>query len=106
MQLTDVLSGSQLLFIFFNFILSERVYFKNMETRTFKEKMFVWWKEKLFCWTGLFLHNLCLTQSCESKIIGEMLESSLKNKSWSHLLEEIFQPPDSKSLRLRHAGFE
>ena len=35
-----------------------------------------------------------------------MLESSLKNKSQNHLLEEIFQPPDSKSLRLRCAVFE
>ena len=36
-----------------------------------------------------------------------MLESSFKKKtSQSHLLEEIFQPPDSKSLRLRHAVFE
>ena len=35
-----------------------------------------------------------------------MLESSLKNKSQHHLSEEIFQPPDSKSLRLRCAAFE
>ena len=33
---------------------------------------------------------------CEWKIIDEMLESSLKNKSQSHLLEEIFQPPNSQ----------
>ena len=35
-----------------------------------------------------------------------MLESSLKNKSRGHLLEEIFRHPDSKSLRLRSAAFE
>ena len=35
-----------------------------------------------------------------------MLESSLKNKLGSHFLKEIFQLPDSKSLRLRSAAFE
>ena len=35
-----------------------------------------------------------------------MLETSLKMKSQNHLLEEIFWPPDSKSLRLRRAAFE
>ena len=30
----------------------------------------------------------------------------LKNKSWSHFLEEIFRPADSKSLKLRSAAFE
>ena len=39
------------------------------------------------------------------KIIGKSLECSLK-KSQSHLLEEIFQPWDSKRSRLRHAAFE
>ena len=72
----------------------------------FKEKTSVSWKVKLFCLPGLFLFNLWSYRGCEWKIIGEMLESSLKNKSRSHLLEEIFQPPDSKSLRLRSAAFE
>ena len=44
-------------------------------------------------------------RGCEWKVIGEMLESSLKNKSQSHFLE-IFWPADSKSLRLRSAAFE
>ena len=35
-----------------------------------------------------------------------MLETSIKNKSQSHFLEEIFWPADSKSLRLRSAAFE
>ena len=35
-----------------------------------------------------------------------MLESSLKNKSRSHFLEEILLPADSKSLRLRRAALE
>ena len=35
-----------------------------------------------------------------------MLESSLKNKSRSHFLEEILPPADSKSLRLRRAALE
>ena len=35
-----------------------------------------------------------------------MLESSLKDKSRSHFFKDIFQLPDSKSLRLRSAAFE
>ena len=35
-----------------------------------------------------------------------MLESSLKNKSQSHFLEEIFQPAPGKNLRLRRVEFE
>ena len=35
-----------------------------------------------------------------------MLESILKNKWRSHLLEEIFRSPESKILRLRRAPFE
>ena len=34
------------------------------------------------------------------------VKSSLKNKSWGHFLEEIFQPGDSKSLRMRITPFE
>ena len=51
-------------------------------------------------------HNVCSTQGSEWKTNDEILESSLKNKSWRHLLEEIFQPAESKSLRLRSAAFE
>ena len=35
-----------------------------------------------------------------------MLESSLKNKSGSHFLEEIFWPTNIKSLKLRSDAFE
>ena len=35
-----------------------------------------------------------------------MLESSLKNNSQSHLLQDIFPHPDSKNLRLRRAAFK
>ena len=35
-----------------------------------------------------------------------MPESSLRNKSQSHFLEEIFRPADSKSLRLKIPAFE
>ena len=35
-----------------------------------------------------------------------MQESSLKNKSRSHFLEETFGPASNKSLRLRSAAFE
>ena len=35
-----------------------------------------------------------------------MLEFSLKNKSRSHLLEDMVRPPDSKILRLKSAAFE
>ena len=45
-------------------------------------------------------------RGCEWKIIGGMLQSSLKNKSRSHFLEEIFRPADSKSLKLRSMAFE
>ena len=34
------------------------------------------------------------------------VRSSLKNKSRSHFLEELFWPVDSKSLQLRGATFE
>ena len=59
-----------------------------------------------FCLTGIFLPNLYSNRECEWKIIGEILESSLKNKSRSHLLKEIFRSPDSKSLRLKQGVFE
>ena len=49
---------------------------------------------------------MCSTRGCEWKIIVKMFESSLKNKSQCHSLEEIFRPPDSKSLRLRCAASE
>ena len=58
----------------------------------------------LFCLSGLFLANLCSNQGCEWKIIGEMLESSLKSKSQSYLLEKMFQPPDSKSFIKRNVS--
>ena len=35
-----------------------------------------------------------------------MQESSLKNKSRSHFLEEAFGPASNKSLRVRSAAFE
>ena len=35
-----------------------------------------------------------------------MQESSLKNKSRSHFLDETFGPVSNKSLRLRSAAFE
>ena len=35
-----------------------------------------------------------------------MLQSSLKNKSRSHFLEEILRPADNKSLRLERAALE
>ena len=40
------------------------------------------------------------------KIIGEMSEPSLKIKSKSHFVEEMFWPADSETLRLRSATFE
>ena len=49
---------------------------------------------------------MCSIRGCELKIIGEMLGSSLKNKSRSHFLKEIFRAADSKSLRLASAAFE
>ena len=64
------------------------------------------WKVKLFCKTVLFSPNVCSTQDYEWKIIEEMLESSLKNKSRSHFLEEIFRPADSKSLRMEVTAFK
>ena len=53
-----------------------------------------------------FLPSLCSNRGCEWKITGEMLEFSLKNKSRSHLLEDMVRPPDSKILRLKSAAFE
>ena len=49
---------------------------------------------------------MCSNRCHEWKIIGEMFESSSKNKSRSHLLEEIFRLADSKSFRMRSAAFE
>ena len=49
---------------------------------------------------------MCSTRYCEWKIIGEILESSIKNNSKSHFLEEIFRPADSKSLRTKMTTFE
>ena len=66
----------------------------------FRGKIFVSRKVKLFCLAGLFKHKL------KHKLRGELLESSLKNKSWSYLLEKICWPPDSKSLSLRRGAFE
>ena len=63
--------------------------------------MFVSWKVKFF-----FSPNMCSTRYCEWKIIGEILESSIKNNSKSHFLEEIFRPADSKSLRTKMTTFE
>ena len=68
--------------------------------------MFVSWKVKSFWITILYSLSVCSTQDCEQKIIGEMIKSSLKNKSRSYFLEEIFWPADSKSLILRIAAFE
>ena len=62
--------------------------------------------EKTYLPGRFFLPNLCSNRVCEWKTIGEMLEPSLRSKSPSHLLEEIFRLPDSKSLRLRHAALE
>ena len=72
----------------------------------FKEKTHVSWKVKLIYIKVIFSPNVCSTRGCEWKIIGEMLESSLKNKSRGHFLEERFRPADSKSLRLRSVAFE
>ena len=47
---------------------------------------------------------MCSNRGCESKIVGEMLQSSLKNKSGSYFLEKNFQPADYKSLRLGSAA--
>ena len=77
-----------------------------MYSRTLKEKTFVSWKVKLFCMTVLFSSSMCSTRVCEWKIIGEILEFSLKNKSRSHFLDEIFRPEYSGSLKLVSAEFE
>ena len=55
------------------------------------KKPFVSWKVKL---TDLFVPTLCSNRGCELKIIGEILESSLKNKLRSHC-----QPPDNKRFK-------
>ena len=98
MQLTVVLKGSRLLFNSFllRFKSKNGFILEICEVEHLKKKMLVSWKVKLFSLTGLFLPNLCSNRGFEWKIIGEMLESSLKNKSQNHLLEDIFQPPDSK----------
>ena len=54
-------------------------------------------ESKIILLSSFFLFNLWSNCGHEWKIIGEMLESSLKNKSGSHLLEEIFWPAGSKS---------
>ena len=61
---------------------------------------------KLFCITVIFSPKVSSTRGCGWKIIGEMLESSLKNKSRSNFLEQTFGPANNKSLRLRSAAFE
>ena len=73
--------------------------------KEFRGKIFVSRKVILFCLAGLFLPNLC-SNKLKHKLRGELLESSLKNKSWSYLLEEICWPPDGKSLSLRRGAFE
>ena len=55
---------------------------------------------RLFCIAALLSSNVCSTRGYEWKIIGEKLEPSLKNEWQSHILEEIFQPKESKSLTL------
>ena len=47
--------------------------------------------------TVLYSPNVYSIRDCEWEIIGKY-ESSLKNKSQSHFLEEIFRPADSNSL--------
>ena len=47
-----------------------------------------------------------LESSIKKQIIDEMLESTKKNNSKSHFLEEIFRPADSKSLRTKMTAFE
>ena len=69
-----------------------------MSSRTFREKRFKW-KVKLISTTVLYSPNVYSIRGCEWKIIGKY-ESSLKNKSQSHFLEEIFRPVDSNSLTL------
>ena len=76
--------------------------------------MFVLWKVKLFCIAILFSSNMCVQPEVVNrnprwKVVNRksLLKSlsSFKSKSWSHFLEEIFRPTDSKSLRLRSAAF-
>ena len=72
-----------------------------MQSCTFKEKTFASRKVKLFCLTGLFLPKLGSKQGCEWTIIGEIIESSLKSKSRSHL-SELYKPPNSKAFVRRN----
>ena len=67
-----------------------------MSSRTFGEKRFSW-KVKLISTTVLYSPNVYSIRDCEWEIIGKY-ESSLKNKSQSHFLEETFRPVDSNSL--------
>ena len=62
-----------------------------------KKKTFAFRKMKLFCKTVILSANLCSTRGYEWKVVGQMLESSLKNKLQSQLVEEMFWPADSKS---------
>ena len=53
-------------------------------------------ESEIILFSRSFLSNLCSNRGCEWEIVAEMLESSSKNKSRSHLLEEMFWPPDSQ----------
>ena len=105
------------------FYIQESVYYRNMWSRIFNEIMSVSQKMKLFCITVIFSPNMSVPPEVlnrksllkyyhiynhcwviEYYII--IVESSFKNKSPSHFLEEIFRPEDSKRLRLRSAAFE
>ena len=53
-------------------------------------------ESEIILFSRSFLPNLCSSRGCEWEIVAEMLGSSSKSKSRSHLLEEIFWPPDSQ----------
>ena len=106
MQRSVVSSGSQPLLIVFFISSKEWVYFRNIWGWTFKEKLPVLWKVKLFCLKDPFFTQLVFKSSLWIENHWWNVRIFIKNKSRSHLLEEMFRPPYSKSLWLRRAAFE
>ena len=104
MQLTVVSSGSQLLLsnkFFVSFWVQEWVCFRNLLSRTFKEKML----------PRVILHNNSFTQHLFNPRLWMEnhwwnVRVFIKKQFTKPFFEEIFRPANSKSLRLRSAIFE
>ena len=109
MQLIVAWSGSLLLSndLLFRFKSKNEFILEISKLRQSKKKSFVSRGKWNYFGEKVFYHPTCVQiEFVNGKPLMKCWESSLKNKSRSHFLEEIFWPADSKSLGLRSGACE